>query len=370
MRKEIYLDAPNVGLLEKEYLCKSIDSTFVSTFGKFVPEFEKGFAKYLRINNAVSTQSGTAAIHMALRELQIGKGDEVIVPVSTFVATVNPVVYVGACPVFVDVEPATWNMSPLDIKKKITKKTKAIIPVHLYGNPCNMDEIMHIAQSHGLRVIEDAAESLGAKYNGKFTGTFGDMGCFSFNGNKIITTGGGGMVVGSDAKKIAHIKLVINQANDGCGEYYHPEIGYNYRMTNLEAVLGLAQMTKLKTFLAKKRKFNAIYRKELKKINMISFQEELNGANSSHWLTCIIFNKDIDILKLQKRLKDKGIQTRRTFKPLVEFPPYVSYNKGKYENSYNIYSKGLCLPGSTLNNEEEINYVCRTLKKEIAYIVR
>ena len=188
---KLELDAPNVGELEKQYLNRTIDSGFVSTFGPFVPEFEEKLAEYLGVRKSVSTQSGTAAMHMALWELGIGKEDEVIVPALTFIATVNPVVYVGAKPIFVDVDIQTWNIDPEQIKRNITKKTKAIIPVHLYGNACNMDEIMDIAKRHNLRVIEDATESFGTIYKDKYTGTFGDLGCFSFNGNKTITTGGG-----------------------------------------------------------------------------------------------------------------------------------------------------------------------------------
>ena len=200
MYKKIHLDTPNIGMPEKKYLNRAIDSGYVSTIGPFVPEFETRFAKYLGVKDAVSTQSGTAAIHMALHELGVGRGDEVIVPALTFVATVNPIVYVGAKPIFVDVDIKTWTISPEEITKKITKRTKAIIPVHSYGNPCNIEKIIKIAHEHDIFVVEDATESLGARFKGKHTGTWGDFGCFSFNGNKLITTGGGGMVVGNNKK--------------------------------------------------------------------------------------------------------------------------------------------------------------------------
>jgi len=365
MYKQIYLDSPSIGELEKKYLNKAIDIGYVSTIGPFVSEFEEGFAEYLGVRKAVSTQSGTAAIHIALYELGIGKGDEVIVPALTFVATVNPVIYVGAKPVFVDVDIKSWNISPLEIKKKITKKTKAIIAVHLYGNPCNMDEIMRIAKKHNLYVIEDATESLSAKYKGKFTGTFGDFGCFSFNGNKIITTGGGGMVVGNDSRKLGHIKFLVNQAKDEGNELHHSEIGFNYRMTNLEAALGLAQMDKLDGFIAKKRKFHEIYKGELKDIKTIHFQEGYEGAKGSWWLSCVSFDQEINIPRLQKVLNDKKIQTRRIFMPVLEFLPYKTYKKEDYINSYQIYERGLCLPSSTVNSEDDIYYVCKTLKDAI-----
>lgn len=364
MFREIYLDAPNVGELEKKYLSKAIDSGYISTIGPFVSKFEEKFANYLGASKAVSTQSGTAALHISLYELGIGKGDEVIVPALTFIATVNPIMYVGAKPVFVDVDMNTWNIDPDEIEKNITEKTKAILLVHLYGNPCDMEHIMKIADKHNLHVIEDATESLGAKYKGKFTGTFGDFGCFSFNGNKIITTGGGGMVVGKDTKRLEHIKFLVNQARDESNGYYHPEIGFNYRMTNIEASLGLAQMERVEEFLAKKRLFHSIYKEELK-INGIRFQNEYETADGSYWLTGIVFEKEIDIPLLQAKLGEKGIPNRRIFMPITEFPPYVSHKRSDYKYSYEIYKRGLCLPGSTLNSGDDIYYICKTLTETI-----
>ncbi|MBT8763522.1 LegC family aminotransferase [Desulfohalobiaceae bacterium Ax17] len=362
-KNEIFLDAPNLGELEKKYLNKAIDSGFVSTAGDFVPEFEKKFARYLGTNKAVAVQSGTASLHIALYELGIGQKDEVIVPALTFVATVNPVAYVGAKPIFVDVDIETWNIDHEKIEEAITDKTKAIIPVHLFGNPCNMDAILKIAKKHNLFVIEDATESLGAKYRNYYTGTFGDFGCFSFNGNKLITTGGGGMVIGQDADKLEHIKFLVNQARDNERGYYHPEIGFNYRMTNIEAAIGLAQMEKLDEFLVKKKLFNQIYKDELGKINEVIFQKELSSAKSSWWLTSIIFKKEININGLQKELKKNKIPTRRVFMPIIEFPPYKNFKKSNYLNSYYIYKHSLCLPSSTLNKEDDIYFICKTIKK-------
>jgi len=362
---EVFLDKPNLGEIEKKFLLKAIEEEYVSTVGPFVPEFERKFAKFIGAKRAVSTQSGTAAIHISLHELGIGKEDEVIVPPLTFVATVNPVIYLGAKPVFVDVDMKTWNIDPKEIEKNITKKTKAIIPVHLYGNPCNMDEIMNIARRYNLYVIEDATESLGAKYENKYTGTFGDLGCFSFNGNKIITTGGGGMVTGNNEERLKHIKFLANQAKEESKRNYYPEIGFNYRMTNIEAALGLAQMERLDEFLEKKKLFNKIYREELGKLKFIKFQEAYNGAESTYWFTSIICGKDIDIVQLQRKLKKRGIQTLRTFMPIVEFPPYKVYKLADYKNSYYIYNKGLCLPSSTINSEDDVYYVCKVLKEMV-----
>ena len=366
MCRNIFLDAPNVGGLEKEYLNKAIDTGFVSTVGPFVPEFEEKLAEFLGIEKAVSTQSGTSALHVALRELGIEEKDEVIVPALTFVATVNPILYVGAKPVFVDVDIKSWNIDPGEIEKHITKNTKAIIPVHLFGNPCDMDVIMDIARKHELYVIEDATESLGAKYKGKYTGTFGDLGCLSFNGNKIITTGGGGMVMGSDPERLDHVKFLVNQSRDESKGYFHPEVGFNYRMTNIEAAMGLAQMEKLEGFLAKKRTFNKIYKEELNDLEFISFQAECEGAESCWWLTCIFFENEMDIAGLQEKLKTYGIPTRRVFVPATDFPPYKDYKEAELPNSFSIYERGLCLPCSTRNSEDDIYYVCEKFKKLVS----
>ena len=370
MNKNIELDAPNVSELEKEYLSRCIDSGFVSTFGPYVREFEEKFSRYLKVRNAVSTQSGTAALHMALYALGIGKGDEVIIPALTFVATANPVLYVGAKPVFADVDANTWNILPSEIERSITAKTRAIIPVHFYGNPCDMTEILKIARKYKLYVIEDATQSLGARYDKKHMGAFGDLGCFSFNGNKTITTGGGGMIVGNNMRILSRIRSLVNQARDASRGYYHTEVGFNYRMTNLEAALGMAQMKKLLDFLSRKRKFNKIYRKELSGVAGIRFQEGYDGAESSHWLTCIILEDRLPAQQLQKKLWKLKIPTRRVFVPLTEFPPYRKYKNSDYKNAYRIYDRGLCLPGSTLNSEEDTHYVCGKINEVVRSCIR
>lgn len=357
-----YLDAPNLGNLEKKRLAKAIDIGYVSTIGPFVPEFEEAFAKYIDTKRAVSLQSGTAALHMALYELGIGKDDEVIVPSLTFIATINPVFYVGAKPVIVDVDAETWNINPEEIKKAITSKTKAIIPVHLYGNPCDMDAIMEIAKKYNLYVIEDATESLGATYKGMFTGAFGHFGCFSFNGNKLITTGGGGMIISENEAGSEHIKFLVNQARDENKGYYHPEMGFNYRMTNIEAALGLAQLERLEGFLEKKRKFRKIYEEILSDLPYIKFQKEHGKAEGSWWLTCIKIEKNLNVDGLIQKLKEKGIQTRKVFMPACGMP-YLRGYSSKYSNAYEIYKKGICLPSSTLNSVDTIKKAALILRE-------
>jgi perosamine synthetase len=361
MSRTIYLDAPCIGELEKDYLCRAIDSGFVSTIGPLVEEFETLISKYLSTTEAVSVQSGTAALHIALHELGIGSGDEVIVPALTFIASVNPVIYVGATPVIVDVDRKTWNIDPVLLEAAITPNTKAIIPVHLYGNPCDMDSIMAIARKHNLFVIEDATESLGATFKGIQTGTFGDFGCFSFNGNKTITTGGGGMVVGCDSRRLEHIKFLVNQARDESQGYFHPEVGFNYRMTNIEAALGLAQMRQLGTFLNIRKQFNQCYRTYLETTDSIHLQGEHPQASSSFWLTCGTLKAGILVPSLQATLRAQDIQTRRIFIPLTEQPPYKKFVRYGCPVALEIFHHGICLPSSALNTPEDVVRVCAVI---------
>ena len=361
---KIFLDDPNLGDLEKKYLNKAIDTNYVSAVGPFVPEFEEKFAQYIGAERAVSTQSGTAALHMALYQLGIGEGDEVIVPSLTFIATINPVLFVGAKPIIVDVDSITWNIDSQKIKKSITKKTKAIIPVHLYGSVCNIDEIIEIARENKLFLIEDATESLGATYKDRQTGTFGDFGCFSFNGNKLITTGGGGMIVSNNQKKAEHIKFLVNQARDVSKGYYHPEAGFNYRMTNIEASLGLAQLERIDKFLEKKRNFRRIYQEVFNDLPYIKFQNASENASGSWWLTCIKSEKAIDISNLMIKLKEKGIPTRRIFVPTSEMPYLKKFTK-PCPNAYEIYNQGICLPSSTLNEEKDIRKAALIIKETL-----
>jgi perosamine synthetase len=365
----IQLDAPNLGAIEKEYLIKAVDSNYVSTVGPYVPEFETKFAACLNDGSfCVAVQSGTAALHMALYELGVKAGDEVVVPALSFIATVNPVVYMEATPVFVDIDPLTWNIDPAEIEQAITSRTRAIIIVHLYGNPCNMAAIMRIADEHGLLVIEDATESLGAAYRGKMTGTFGQIGCFSFNGNKVITTGGGGMIATHSPEQAEHIKFLVNQGRDPSSkEYYHPEIGFNYRMTNLEAALGLAQLERVAEFLAKKRRFYEIYRDTFAG-SEIEIQAMETDSVTSAWLSSVRINTrkaGLTIPEIQTRLKEKGIPTRRIFPPIIYFPPYLKYKTKEFPHSQELYLNGLNLPSSTVNGEEDIQYVAETVLKTV-----
>jgi perosamine synthetase len=361
--KKIELDAPCVGNVEKGYLQRAIDSGFVSSVGPFIGEFEQKIAAYAGAKGAVALQSGTSALFLSLYELGIGPGDEVIVPSLSFVATINPVIQLGATPVIVDVSLDTWNIDPGRIKQAITPKTKAIIVVHLYGNPCPMAEIVSIARDHDVRVIEDATESLGAKYQQRHTGAIGDMGCLSFNGNKLVTTGGGGMVIGNNLKQLAHIRSLANQAKDDSTPGLHGEMGFNFRMTNIEAALGLAQFEQMEAFLVKKRKFHSIYRQMLEGEPGLFFPQAVEGAQQSFWLSVCRFDAKQDMEKLVARLKARGVPTRRVFLPLNRMPYLVQYSAGDCSGASQLYEHGLCLPSSVVNHEDNITEAAHVIKE-------
>lgn len=362
---KIPLDWPNLGQLEREYILRALDSGYVSSAGPLVGEFEKCFAAYLGVAHAVAVVNGTAGLHLALKLLGIGPGDEVIVPALTFIATVNPVIYTGARPVVVDVDPHTWNIDPAGIERATTERTKAIIPVHLYGNPADMDAILGLARKYGLYVIEDATEALGATYKGKKAGTFGHIGVFSFNGNKIITTGGGGMLVTEDPALAHRARILVNQGREpGETEYEHQEIGFNYRLTNLQAALGLAQLQRLPEFLAVKRRNAALYRRKLQGAPGISWQRELSGAESNWWLFSIL----IDAEKygesreaFMDRLGGRGVQIRPLFKPIHLQPCYRHYSFPICPVAEDLYAKGINLPSSSFLTEDDVITVCNHL---------
>lgn len=360
----LLLDAPNLGEREKEMLIECVDSTYVSTAGPFVPEFEERFARYLGAPAAVAVQSGTAAIHIALAELGVGEGDEVIVPALTFVASVNPVLYAGAAPVLVDVDADTWTLDPQRVREAITSRTRAIIPVHLYGNLCDMDALMDICKERGIAIVEDATEALGGTWRGKSTGTMGEFGCFSFNGNKLITTGGGGMVTARDPERAARVKHLVNQARDASKGYYHPEMGYNYRMTNLEAALGLAQMERIEGFLKKKRDFARIYRDALDGIPGVAMQREAQSAESAWWFPSVTV-EHIPIPELQSALNEREVPTRRLFSPLHTFPYLHHHAPHPCPNAERIYEQGLNLPASTANDEDSVRRAAEMVREAL-----
>lgn len=346
---------------EKKYVNECIDSSWISSKGEFISKFEQAFTDYIGINYGASVCNGTVAIHLALVALGLGAGDEVIVPTFTYIASANPILQVGAAPIFVDSEADTWQMSVSDIKAKITSKTKAIIVVHLYGHPCEMDGIMKIAKEHNLFVIEDCAEAIGSKYKGQHVGTFGDVATFSFFGNKTITCGEGGMVVTNDATiydRLVHFK---GQGLAKHREYWHDTIGFNYRMTNIQAAIGLAQLEQVETFLSQKRQV-AMWYKEFLKDLPVEFHNESKDVYHSYWMISILVEKPQLRDRLREYLQRKGIETRPTFYPIHTMPVYAQ-SFSKHSTAENIASRGINLPSYPTLSQNDITYICKSIKE-------
>ncbi len=366
MKKTVHLDAPDIGSIEKEQICAAIDRGYVSTFGPLVNEFECRFSKLVGVERAVAVQSGTAALHMALHVLGIKEGDEVILPSATFAATLHAVLYVKATPVIVDVDRDTWCLSVDAFKAAITPKTKAVIPVHLYGNACDMQAITSIAGSKGIFVVEDATESLGTLISGRHLGTLGDIGCYSFNGNKLMTTGSGGMMVARSSAVLDRVVYLINQANPRQDRQGHQEVGFNYRMPNLNAALGMAQLSRFNGFMALKKAFHQIYETQLGKSGWCVLQKSYPDVEPSWWFTAVLLKNAAQLLQVQEHLKQFEIPCRGIFKPLHTFPYARAFQRGSCDHAQMLYERGLCLPSSTLNTEESIDHVCAVIKKVFA----
>lgn len=362
----IPLCIPEVKGNEWKYVKECIDTNWVSSVGSYVDLFEKKFSEFVKSEEAVVTVNGTAALHLALETLKVGRGDEVIVPSMTFISSVNVIRYSGADPVFVDVCRDTYVMDAEKVEELITDRTKAIMPVHLYGHPVDMDKIMEIAKKYNLKVIEDASEALGSKYKGKMVGTIGDIGCFSFNGNKLITTGAGGMLVtnnqelGDRAKFLSTQTKVITEDKG----FYHPEIGFNYRMPNLLAAFGVAQLENIEAYLENKRSHVSKYNELLRDVEGITLPVEKNHCVNSQWLYSIVVEEEFncDRNTLIERLKEKGIDTRSFFKPVHLMPPYKEFKYGDMQVTMELTDKGLNLPSSVGLKEEEIEFICNTIK--------
>lgn len=370
----IPLSIPQIEGNEWKYIKECLDTNWVSSVGSYVDKFEEKIKEYVGSSTAVVTMNGTAAITLALQTLGIGKGDEVIVPSMTFVASVNPILYVGATPVFIDITEDTWVMDADQIESLITEKTKAIIPVHLYGNMVDMEPLMQIANKYNLYVIEDATEALGSEYqtsDGKWhkAGTLGHFGAFSFNGNKLITTGAGGMLVtnseqlGERAKYLStQSKTVLNN-----GGMIHEEIGYNYRMPNILAAMGVAQLEKINEYIEKKRQHALLYNKLLAGVKGIQLSAAKENIKNCYWLYSILI-KDHYVLErdeLIQHLKDKGIETRPFFYPINCMKLYSKYNRINLCTTDLISQQGVNLPSSVGLEEQDIQYICDCIKEVI-----
>jgi len=350
---------PHFNGKEKEYVNDCLDTSWISSKGKYVSMFEQKFSSYIGTEYGVAVSNGTAAIHLALLSLGIGIGDEVIVPSLTYIATVNPVRYVGAIPVFADSVEKTWQINPVDVERKITTKTRAIIVVHLYGHPVDMDEIVKIAKKYNLFIIEDCAEAIGTEYNNKRVGTFGDIGCFSFFGNKTITTGEGGMLLTSD-KTI--YKRAISLKGQGLAmyrEYWHDIVGYNYRMTNICAAIGCAQLESIDEVLARKSAIAKKYINNLEEfpVEFLIGNDGEHGIKNTYWMCTMLLEKNGENREdLRGYMREKGIETRPAFYPVHTMPMY-SQRYQKLPIAESLGWRGMNLPSFPDIKDEEIDYV-------------
>jgi perosamine synthetase len=313
---------PNLKGNEFNYLCDAFLSTWISSTGAYINRFENDFSQYCGTKHGVAVSNGTVAIHLALLALNIGKGDEVIIPDLTFAATINAVLHAGATPVIVDVEEESWCIDPIEIEKAITAKTKAIIPVHVYGQPCDMDKIMLIAKKHNLKVIEDAAEAHGAEFNGNRVGSFGDISCFSFFANKIITTGEGGMCLTNDDSLNERMRVLRDHGMNKQKKYWHDEVGYNYRMTNLQAAIGCAQLERVDEIITERDLIEMNYKNSLEGLNLLQWQRQYPNRKKVVWLVSVLSNQKE---KVMEKLRENSIDVRPFFYPLSEMPVYKNY---------------------------------------------
>lgn len=383
MTKHIPLSVPNFEGNERKYVDDAIDQGWVSTGGAYITRLEKDMAAFLQTHNVAACQSGTSALHLSLIEADVKPGDVVIVPPLTFIAAVNPVKYQFASPVFIDCDDS-FCMDPIKLKEfcenecefdgeKLTYKgavVKALVVVHVFGNMADMVSIMETAHKYNIKVVEDATEALGTKYTkgpliGKYAGTIADFGCFSFNGNKIITTGGGGAITASTSEIVDHIRYLSTQAKNDTHYYIHNEVGYNYRMTNVQAALGVAQMEELEEFIGRKQRNYEIYKELFKGFNLGRIIEFREGTSSNKWF----YSLEIDKTKVKATmreiitsLQDKGIETRAIWGLINEQIPYLGYDKYKLEKAPYYAERILNLPSSTNITKDDIEYVVEQVK--------
>ena len=377
MAYSIPLSFPVFDENETNNLQQALSSGHLATNGAFIEKFETGLSRRLKSHQAVALNSGTSSLHLALVLLGVGRGDEVICQSFTFCASANPIVYQGATPVFVDSEEDTWNISPELLEDAVLsrlalgKKPKAIVVVHLFGMPAKMNEIMEISEKYGIPVIEDAAEALGSIYQGRSCGTLGTIGFFSFNGNKIITTGGGGSLISNEINLIQKARYLSTQAREDLPYYQHLEIGYNYRMNNMAAAIGLAQMEKLDEFVSKRRLINARYRSLFAELQGVTFQPELPESKSNFWLSTILMDETTTGLTsegFRTMLSSAGVESRFLWKPLHMQPVFREAPFYGGQVAEDLFSRGLCLPSSTSLSLEDQEGIADILAKQLSKV--
>jgi len=369
--KKIWLSPPHMGGRERELVKEAFDANWIAPVGPHISNFEQELSKLSQNFNIAALSSGTAAIHLALILAGVQKNDNVICSSFTFSASVNPIKYLGANPIFIDSDKESWNMCPELLTKAIkdgiknNKKPKAIILVHLYGMPAKLEELIAVANSFEIPLIEDAAEALGSKYKNQQLGTFADFGIYSFNGNKIITTSGGGALVCKNKKLIEKAKFLATQARDEAPHYEHSEVGYNYRMSNVCAAIGVGQLEVLTERVTRKREIFNFYKNELSMIKEITFLEELEPSFSNYWLTTILLDKNstIDREQLRLHLEKDNIESRPLWKPMHLQPVFKdckSYVNGVSED---LFNRGLCLPSGTAMTTEDLKRIVKKVKE-------
>jgi perosamine synthetase len=352
---------PSLGGNELKYVSDCIATSWISSQGSYVTQFERAFADFHGVPSALTVSNGTTALHLALTALGIGPGDEVIVPDLTFAASANVVIHCGAKPVLADVTRETWTLDPADFERKITPRTRAVMPVHLYGHPCDMDPILEIARRHRLFVVEDCAEALGAKYKGRLVGTIGDAGCFSFFANKVITTGEGGMVFTRDAALHRRMQILRDHGMEKGRRYWHVEAGFNYRMTNIQAAIGLAQMERIDFFLGRHHEIARHYTQRLREVPGLTLPPAAPWADAICWLYSIAVDEagaGLDRDRLVRELAQHGVETRNLFFPLHLQPPYPPPPDAEFPVSAWLSARGLSLPTSKDLEPAQIDRVC------------
>lgn len=374
MSKKILLASPHMSDegYEQQFIKEAFDTNWIAPLGENVNKFEEEIANYVGVKTGAALSAGSAAIHLGLKALNVKQGDIVFCSSLTFSATCNPIIYQNATPVFIDGEYETWNMDPLALEKAFEKypNPKAVIVVHLYGTPAKMDEIIKICKKHNVPLIEDAAESLGSIYNGQQTGTFGEYGVFSFNGNKIITTSGGGMLVSNNEDGIKKVRFWATQSKEPVRHYEHKEIGYNYRMSNICAGIGRGQLKVLDKRIEKKTEIYNKYKNELEKVKEIKMQPIPKNTKPNHWLSVMTIDKDSKVkpLNIMETLEKENIDSRPVWKPMHLQPVFKEYDFITAKNdgtsvSEDLFNRGVCLPSDTKMTEEEQERVIDIIKK-------
>lgn len=367
MGNKIWLSSPHMSDegYEIEYIQEAFDTNWIAPLGTNVNEFEKEFAQKIGSKGASALSSGTSAIHLALKAAGVGQGDIVFCSTLTFSATANPIIYQNATPVFIDSDCETWNMSPQALEvgfQKYGKRVKAVLVVHLYGLSADIDKIMEICNKYNVPVIEDAAESLGTYYKGKHTGTFGKYGIFSFNGNKIITTSGGGMLVSDNEDKIEKVRFWATQSRDKARHYQHSELGYNYRMSNVLAGIGRGQLKVLDERVAKKKYIFEYYKRELGQLDGVDFMPNNYWNEPNYWLSVMTLKGKVRPLDVIEALEKENIESRPVWKPMHMQPFFAQYDYIGGDVSRMLFENGVCLPSDTKITHEDLDRICKIIK--------